>query len=186
MSEPRQGIDPYHQSCFSLQNRLLRLLWGIVWLFAFRPSPRPFHSWRAFLLRCFGADLGHACHVYPSAKIWAPWNLEMDDESSLGDNVNCYSMGKVSLGARAIVSQGTHLCTGTHDYQSKDFRLYTKPITIGAGAWVCAEAFIHPGVNIGEGCVIGARSVVSKDMPEWMVCSGHPCRPCKPREQTTT
>ncbi|CAN8139488.1 putative colanic acid biosynthesis acetyltransferase WcaF [uncultured Thiomicrorhabdus sp.] len=177
----KQGINPYEQASFSLKNRLGRLAWGIVYSLFFRPTPRPFHSYRAFILRLFGAKLGKHCHVYPTAKIWAPWNLEMDDHAGLANDVICYNMANIKIGEKAVISQGTHLCTGSHDYTDPNFQLYALPIEIGAQAWLCAESFIGPGVKIGEGAVIGARSVVTKDMPEWMVCAGMPAKPIKER-----
>lgn len=181
MSVILKDIDPYTQPSFSLKNRLARLVWAIVYTLFFQTSPRPFHAWRAFLLRCFGAKLGKGCHVYPKAKIWAPWNLVMEDHAGMADNVNCYSIAVISLGKKVVVSQGTFLCTGTHDYEDPSFQLYAKPIYVGDNAWLCAECFIHPGITIGEGTVIGARSVVTKDMPAWKVCAGNPCKPIKHR-----
>ncbi|MCT0200798.1 putative colanic acid biosynthesis acetyltransferase [Synechococcus sp. CS-1325] len=105
----------------------------------------------------------------------------MADYSTLGRRVIVYSMAPICLGVRAVVSQGVHLCTGSHDHQSENFQLYAQPITIGADAWICAEAFLGPGVSIGDGSVIGARAVATRDQPAWMVCAGNPCRPLKPR-----
>lgn len=177
-----EKIDPYTQPSFSLKNRLARLIWGFVYILFFRTSPRPLHKWRSFLLRCFGANIGKDCHVYPHAIIWAPWNLIMADNAGIADDVNCYCIEVITLGKKVVVSQGTYLCTGTHDYEDPNFQLYAKPISIGDNAWLCAESFIHPGVTIGEGTVIGARSVVTKDMPAWTVCAGNPCKPIKPRK----
>ncbi|PVY38669.1 WcaF family extracellular polysaccharide biosynthesis acetyltransferase [Pontibacter virosus] len=173
--------DTFTGASFSLYNRLGRVLWGIVVLFFFRFSPKPFHAWRAFLLRLFGAKVGHGVHVYPGVKIWAPWNLELADECGIGSGANLYSMGKITIGRRAVISQGAHLVAGTHDYTKTGFPLIIKPIHVGNHAWIAAEAFVHPGITIGEGSVIGARSVVNKDMPAWMICSGHPCKPIKAR-----
>lgn len=127
--------------------------------------------------------MGKGVHVYPWVKIWAPWNLVLKDECGIANDVILYSMGRITVGRRAVISQGAHLCAGTHDYSQAGFPLITMPITIGDNAWIAAEAFIHPGVRIGDGCVVGARSVVSKDMPSWMVCSGHPCIPLKERNR---
>jgi putative colanic acid biosynthesis acetyltransferase WcaF len=181
MSSILKGIDPRTQASFSLGDRIRRASWGVVYNLLFRTSPRPLHAWRAFLLRLFGAKLGQHCHVYAKVKIWAPWNLVMDDYACMADDVICYSIATVTLGAKAIVSQGTHLCTGTHDYEDPAFQLYALPITIGERAWICAESFIGPGVTVGEGAVIGARSVVTKDMPPWMICAGTPSKPLKRR-----
>lgn len=172
-----QGNDPYREPSFSLGNRLLRVLWGIVYLLFFRISPRPFHVWRVFLLRLFGARIGSGCHIYPSVKVWAPWNLKMGNHSGVGDGANLYCMDKIEIGDYAVISQGVHLCGGTHDYNSVNFQLVARPIVVGAHAWVCAEAFIHPGVVVPEGAVVGARAVVSKSLTDpWAVYAGNPCR----------
>lgn len=162
---------------------MVRLIWQLVWLLLFRPTPPSCHAWRCWLLRRFGARIGSPCYVYNNVEIWAPWNLAMADYSTLGRRVIVYSMAEVSLGLRAVVSQGVHLCTGSHDHESANFQLFALPIQIGADAWICAEAFLGPGVLIGEGAVIGARAVVTRDQPAWMVCAGNPCRPLKPRTQ---
>lgn len=174
--------NPRTGPTFVVGNRVRRALWGFVQSTVFRWCPRPLHAWRAGILRAFGAKLGRNVHVYGKCRIWAPWNLVLDDDACLADDVIAYSMATIHLGSRAIVSQGVHLCTGTHDFNDPAFRLYALPITIGADAWICADAFVGPGVTIGDGAVIGARAVVVKDQPAWMVGAGHPCRPLKPRE----
>ena len=173
--------DNFVGASFSLKNRIARVVWGVVQILLFRLSPRPLHKWRAFLLSCFGAKLGKNVHVYPGVKIWAPWNLTLHDECGIGSGAILYSQGKITIGKRTVISQGVHLCAGTHDYTRAGFPLITFPIIIGDHAWLAAEAFVHPGVTIGEGCVIGARSVVVGNMPAWMVCAGHPCKPLKSR-----
>lgn len=173
--------DTYTSASFPLANRLQRVVWGLVYILLFRYSPRPFHGWRTLLLRLFGAKIGKGVHVYPAVKIWAPWNIEIGDESGIANGVNLYSQGRITVGKRAVISQGTYICTGTHDYTRKGHPLYTLPIRIEAYAWVAADVFVHPGVTIAEGAVIGARSVVTKDMPAWTVCAGHPCKPIKER-----
>ncbi len=181
MSEILKNVDVHTQPSLTLRNRLARLVWNIAYITLFRLSPVPFHPWRSFLLRCFGAKIGKYCHVYPKARIWAPWNLEMGDYSSMADGVWCYSMAKITVGEKVVISQGARLCGGTHDYTDPAFSLLAKPITIKSNAWIAAEAFICPGITIGEGTVVGARAVVTKDMPAQTVCAGNPCRPIKPK-----
>jgi putative colanic acid biosynthesis acetyltransferase WcaF len=166
---------------FPLKDRLRRALWNFVQGTLFRWSPRPMHAWRAILLRAFGAEIGRGAHVYPGARVWAPWNLVVGEETGVADGVILYSQGLITLGRRVVISQGSHLCAGTHDYEKAGFPLITKPIVVSDHAWIAAEAFVHPGVTISEGAVIGARSVVTKDMPAWTVCAGHPCKPIKER-----
>lgn len=171
----------YNRPSFTLGNRVARAFWGVTYLLLFRPSPRPFHAWRSFLLRCFGAKIGHGVHVYPRVEIWAPWNLEVDDYVGVGNKVIIYNQARITIGTYSVISQGAHLCSGTHDYTKKGFPLITNPITVGARVWIAAEAFIHPGVVLGEGCVVGARSVVTRSLPPWKVCSGFPAVPLKDR-----
>lgn len=173
--------DTLRGPSFTIRNRVARVLWSIVYLFFFKFSPKPFHIWRSFLLRTFGAKVGRGVHVYPGVKIWAPWNLELHDECGIGNGATLYSQGKIIIGQRSVISQGVYICTGTHDYRKTGMPLITGPIYIGDNVWIAAQAFIHPGVTIANGCVIGARSVVDSDMPEWMVCTGHPCKAIKPR-----
>jgi putative colanic acid biosynthesis acetyltransferase WcaF len=175
------NTNTYTGASFTLSNRIKRVVWGMAYTILFRFSPRPFHAWRAFLLRIFGAKVGKGVHVYPGVKIWAPWNLVIADECGIGSGAILYSQAKITIGYRSIISQGTHICTGTHDYTKEGHPLMAFPITIGEKAWLAAEVFVHPGVVIGDGAVIGARSVVTKNMPSWMICAGHPCKAIKER-----
>lgn len=166
---------------FTLENRIKRVVWWFVYSFLFRYTIPQMHSWRVMLLRMFGAQIGKGCHVYPNVKVWAPWNLIMKDHSCLANNVTCYSQAKIRIEEYAIVSQGAHLCAGTHDYSDPDFQLIAIPIIIGRKAWVCAEAFVGPGVNIAEGAVLGARSVAMKNLKPWKVYAGNPAVEVKDR-----
>jgi putative colanic acid biosynthesis acetyltransferase WcaF len=174
--------DTFSGPSFSLRNRLGRALWYIVCLFLFRYTPASFFAWRALLLRCFGGKIAKGVHVYPKVRIWAPWNLRLENECGIANGVILYCQDTITIGRRSVISQGSHLVTGTHDYHKIGFPLLTKPIVIGDHVWIAADAFIHPGVTIGSGCVVGARSVVTKNMPSWMICTGHPCQPIKQRE----
>lgn len=169
----RIQVKPYSNR-LSFRNQFARWLWGFVWLFLFRPSPVCLHAWRRQLLRWFGATIGRGAHPYPRCRIWAPWNLTMGDHSGLANDVDCYSVAPIVIGAHSTVSQHAHLCGATHDYQDPEFPLIPKPIQIGAGAWVAAGAFIGPGITVGEGAVVGARAVVVRDVPAWAVVAGNP------------
>lgn len=175
------NTDTIKGPSFSFKNRVSRVVWNVVYIGFFRFTPKPLHSWRAFILKLFGAKVGKCVHVYPKVNIWAPWNLELKDECGIANGVTLYSQGRITIGKRTVISQGAHLVSGTHDYTKIGFPLYTKPIHVGNHVWIAAEAFVHPGITIGDGAVIGARSVVTKNMPPWMVCSGYPCMPIKAR-----
>ncbi len=161
---------------FSLRNRVFRGVWIISWLLLASWTPPPFSSWRRLVLRLFGAKLHSTAKVYGSVKVWYPPYLEMKEYSVLGPGVNCYCMAPITIGAQAIVSQRAHLCAGTHDIQNASFQLQAYPIVIESNAWVAAEAFIGPGVTVGESAVVGARAVLFKNALAASVYVGNPAK----------
>lgn len=167
------------------RNKLARAAWGVVWWLLFRPSPRPAHAWRRAVLRAFGATIGRGVLVYPDVKIWAPWNLRALDQCWIGDGVDCYNVGMVEIGPDAVVSQRAFLCTASHDHRDPAFPLVTAPISIGRGAWVAAEAFVAPGVRVGDGAVVGARACVFRDVEPGTVVGGNPARVIGRRDRPT-
>lgn len=179
--EKHYFVKKLHKRKLSAANIIARYLWGVVWLFLYRPSPIPLHMWRRFLLRLFGAKVERGAHPYPSARIWAPWNLIMEENSCLSHHVDCYCVDKIELGAYVTVSQYSFLCTATRDYNRNEMPLMTAPIVIGDHAWVTADVFIGPGVTIGEGAVVTARSSVFSDIPAWTVARGNPAAAVKKR-----
>lgn len=171
---PHAADDPYLRPAFPPQNRLRRLAWNLCWLLLYRTSPRSLYSWRAMLLRAFGAKIGPNSRFYPAVKIWAPWNLECADVVAVGDGAEIYNPAPVHLGSHAIISQGAYLCGATHDFDDPAFPLLAFSMKIGAYAWVCARASVAPGVNVGEGAVLGLASVATRDLEPWGVYAGAP------------
>lgn len=152
-----------------------RILWSLATpLFHF--SPRPFFGWRRMLLRLFGARIGRDAHVYPSARIYLPWNLILGDQASIGEWALIYNLGPITIGARATISHRAHLCAGTHDYCDPSLPLLRLPIEIGSQAWVCADAFVGPGRSVGVGAIVGAAAVVVRDVANWQIVGGNPAR----------
>ncbi|MEY9986002.1 putative colanic acid biosynthesis acetyltransferase WcaF [Bradyrhizobium yuanmingense] len=167
---------------FSIRNRLFRVAWNVVWAVLASWTPPFMHPWRSFLLRLFGAKVAETAGIYGSARIWYPPNLEIGEHAYIGPRVNVYCMAKISFGDYALASQGAHICAGTHDIDDFNFQLKTKPIEIGAQAWIAAEAFVGPGVKIGEGAVLGARACAFRDLEPWVVYSGNPAQPLRKRK----
>ena len=177
------AADGYLRPAFSLQNRLMRLVWNLVWAIFFRLSPRPLHAWRSLLLRLFGAKMGPNCHFYPGSKVWAPWNLVCADQVTAGDGAEIYNPATIEFGSHAIVSQGAYVCGATHDFEDPAFPLLAYAMQIGAYSWICARACVGPGVNVGEGAVLGLASVASKDLEPWTVYAGAPAVRVKERKK---
>ena len=176
----RNCTTPYPKS-----EVLRRWLWLAVQSTLFRWSPRPLHGFRAWLLKLFGADITKPGEVviFPTAKVMFPWKLSLAPRSMVGPHVNLYNLASIQLGYGANLSQHCHLCAGTHDFTRWEMPLVTKPIVIERNVWLGADVFVGPGVTVGELCVVGARSVVVKDLPPRMICVGQPCRPIKPRPE---
>ena len=138
---------------------------------------------RMCLLRWFGAKIESWLVVYPSVKIYAPWNLEVKRPwAVLGPRVEVYNKAKVSIGAHVVVSQDAYLCTASHDVASPVMALVAKQINIEADSWIAAKAVILPGVTLGNGSVVGCAAVVAKNVEPWTVVGGNPAKFIKKRE----
>ncbi len=170
---------------FSLRHRSLRGVWQVTWWLLASWTPPSFHRWRALLLGFFGADMGANARVSSSAVIWYPPNLVMEENALMGPRVICYAMAPIRIRKNAVISQGAHLCAGTHDIDDPHFQLEARPITIGVHAWVAAEAFVGPGVVLEEGAVLSARGVTFKDIAAWTVCAGNPAQTIRERRRFT-
>jgi putative colanic acid biosynthesis acetyltransferase WcaF len=158
-----------------------RALWETMRGPLFSWTPRPFWAWRRAVLRGFGAKVGRNVHVHPTVRIAIPWNLSIEDNAAVGDGAIIYSLGRISIGLNATISQYAHLCAGTHDYRRSDMWLLKPAIRIEEGVWVCADAFIGPGVNVGAFSIVGARAVVTKDVAESVIVGGNPARVLRAR-----
>jgi putative colanic acid biosynthesis acetyltransferase WcaF len=173
--------DPYRRPTYSLANRVARGAWEVVQATLFRWSPRSWHGWRAGLLRCFGATLGAHCRIYPRVRIWAPWNLCCEDTVAIGDEAIVYNPDVVTLRSHAIVSFQAYLCGASHDIDDPEFRVTSAPITVNRYGWVCARATVFQGVTIGDGAVLGAGSIATRNLSPWTVYVGSPARAIKRR-----
>lgn len=152
------------------------MLWNLVWLALFRPTPKPLSAWRVFLLRLFGAEIYGAPFVSQSANIKMPWNLVLEDRACLGANCNIYNLARVTLRNKAVIAQEVYVCCGTHDFDDEALPLVIGEIVVGEDAFIGARAFLMPGIEIGEGAVVGACSVVTKDVPSHTVVAGNPAK----------
>jgi putative colanic acid biosynthesis acetyltransferase WcaF len=163
------------------QVKIMRAVWSLFQLPFARWTPKQFSPLRVALLKLFGAKLAPGVEVGAGVRVWVPWNLTMGEYSSIGFGAEIYNFAPVVIGRHVVISQYNYVCTSTHDYTHPNFPLVSKPIQIGSQAWVAAGCLLSPGISIGEGAVIGARSLVTKSMPAWMVCAGSPCKPLKER-----
>ncbi|URT73441.1 putative colanic acid biosynthesis acetyltransferase [Cytobacillus firmus] len=176
------NLANYSQHNYSRgKNGLYILLWWIIQGTLFKFSIHNMYSWRNFLLKIFGANIGKSVKVRATAKFTYPWKVSIGDYSWIGDNVQFYSLDEITVGSHCVISQESYLCTGSHNIKDPNFGLITKPIVVKNGAWVASDVFIYPGVTINEMAVVGARSTVTKDIPANEVHVGSPAKFVKNR-----
>lgn len=174
-----QGTVP---GWFSTNEKIGRALWVLVENTLFRFSPKRADRFRAALLKRFGATIHGTPEVLRrTVRVEVPWNIELGDQCQIGDHARLYSLGKITIGARTVVSQYAHLCAGTHDFTDTDFPLRRVPISVGERCWIATDVYVAPGVTISDGVVVGARSNVVKDLPAWQICVGSPAKPIRHR-----
>ena len=137
---------------------------------------------RSSACRRFGATVGRDVHVFPSVRIAIPWHVNIGDQAAIGDRAILYALGTIVIGAEATISQQAHLCAGSHDWRDPTMALTKPPITIGDGVWICADAFIGPGVTVGERAIVGARAVATVDVPAGAIVAGNPARLVRMRD----
>ncbi len=135
------------------------------------------------ILKIFGAKLAANCHFYPKCRVWAPWNLVCGDAVGVGDDAELYNPSLLTIGSHAVISQGAYLCGATHLYNEASFRLVSYPMRIGSYAWVCARATVSPGVNVGDGAILGLGSIATKDLEPFGIYAGVPARKVKKRDR---
>lgn len=150
------------------------LLWDTCWAVFCGWTPKPLNRWRLFWLKCFGAKIHGTPFVHQRARIQIPWNLTLHDRACLGDRANAYTLGEIEIGARTVIAQEAYLCTGTHDLNDPALPLQVAKITIGEDVFIGARAFVLPGITIGNRAVVGACSLVTKDVESEMVVFGNP------------
>ena len=164
----------------SLASKVRRAFWIVCSYFLFKPFvTNIFSGWRRLVLRLFGAKVGHGANIYPSVKIWAPWNMNIGADSCIGPSVICYNMRPITIGEKTVVSQYAYLCTAGHvigEVNNAHEGLIVAPIVIGRESWIGTRAYVGMGVEIGDRSVVGATSSVYKDVDPLTVVGGNPAK----------
>ncbi|MCF2501514.1 WcaF family extracellular polysaccharide biosynthesis acetyltransferase [Dyadobacter chenhuakuii] len=166
---------------FRGRSKIVVQLWWMIQSSAFSWSPQVLYGWRRFLLRCFGAKIGKNVLIRSTVKVTYPWNLSVGDNTWIGDDTVLYNLGKISIGQNVAIAHKVYLNTGGHDYKVESFPIFSEEVVIEDECWITNDVYVAPGVRIGRGCVLGARSTVLQNMPSGKVCVGTPARPIKDR-----
>lgn len=183
--QPQQNLSQFKvnpssrgRSAFYVQ------LWWLVQQWLIHPSPQFMYGWRRFLWRSFGAKVGKNVIIRPRARVTYPWKVTIGDYSWIGDEVELYSLDDIHIGSNTVISQHSYICSASHDYEKTDFPIISAPVNIEDEVWIATGTMVMPGVTIGKGTIVGARSLVLKDLPEQMICAGHPAKVIKERQTT--
>ncbi len=161
------------------------LLWQTIQATLFAWSPQPAYAWRRWLLKLFGARVGAGVIVRQTARVTYPWKVVFGDHCWIGDHAEIYSLAPITIGNHAVVSQRSYICAGTHDHHDLTFPLVGRPVVIGDEAWIATDCFVAPGVRIGTGSVVAARSTVLSDVPDGVIVAGSPATVKGPRPLPT-
>jgi putative colanic acid biosynthesis acetyltransferase WcaF len=171
--KPRKQLSPF-ETPWSMQDHILLSMWRLTWLLLCAWTPKYINPWRLLILKIFGAKVSGSPFVHQSVQIRIPWHLTLHHRACLGERVQVYSLGEIEVHQNATIAQEAYLCTGTHDFNNPAFQLITKKITIGENTFIGARAMILPGISVHKNAVVGAQSVVSKDVAPNQIVAGNP------------
>ena len=147
---------------FRGRSKIIVQLWWFVQATLFSLSPQFAYRWRAFLLRIFGAEVGKNTRIRSSARFTYPWKIKIGDNTWIGDRAEIYSLTNIFIGNNCCISQDCYLASASHDMNRISFDYLYSDIIIEDEVWLASGAFIMPGVKVGYGSVVGARSLVTK------------------------
>jgi putative colanic acid biosynthesis acetyltransferase WcaF len=167
---------------FRGKSKITVQLWWITQATIFAWSPQILYQWRVFLLRLFGAKIGKHVKIRSSVQVTYPWLVSVGDYSWIGDECVLYSLGRIDIGKHVAIAHQVYLNTGGHDYQKKTFDIFSRPVVIEDECWITNDVYVAPGVTIGKGTIVSARSSVLKDLPPGKICVGTPAKPIKDRD----
>lgn len=178
-----QDLSKYVYTLDRGHNKLFIMLYNVVDRLFIKTSPKPFFKWRCMLYRLFGARIGRNVRIDSSAKLMYPWNIEIGDNVWVGYNCDLYSVDKIKIGNNVALAHNIFLATAAHNVNILEFPTIIAPITIEDEVWISSNVFVQQGVTIHKGAVVAACSLVTKDLPEGMICMGHPAKPVKKRQE---
>ena len=178
-------FDPVRTNQRPVKEKFLQRLWSFARLLLWCPTPWFAHGWRRFWVKLFsafggGKGISQMACFGSKARVDYPWNVSIG-HSSVDNGAWVYALAKITIGDNVCIGEDVRLLTGSHDVESPHFDLVIKSITVGDNVWIATGAIILPGVKIGEGAVVAAGAVVTKDVEPWTVVGGNPAKFIKKR-----
>lgn len=153
---------------------------GFITYYLYRLSLTPSHIVRNFIYRkVCGLHLAENAVLYYGAEIREPSNIWIGKGSIIGDNSILDGRNGIKIGNNVVLASNVNIWTEQHDHRDPLFRCITqvhKPVIIDDRVWIGSHAIILHSVHIGEGAVIAAGSVVTKDIPPYTIVAGVPAK----------
>jgi maltose O-acetyltransferase len=134
---------------------------------------------RRSLMRDLFASFGEGTVVRPTLRCDYGFNISIGERTFINFDCVLLDCNNITIGDEVQLAPGVHIYTATHPIDARERRAgfeYALPVSIGDGAWLGGGTIVCPGVSIGENTVVGAGSVVTRDLPANVVAAGNPCR----------
>ena len=153
-------------SSYKLPHILRILVWTFVQNTIFKLFFMP-SILRVFILKLFGSVIGRNVIIRRGVRVHFPWNLLIGNDCWIGEEVWFINHDKITIGSNVCISQRAIICSSGHNYRSSSLEYAHKPIRIKDGAWVCLDAKVLAGVNIGECSVVSSGEIARKSLPDY-------------------
>lgn len=158
---------------------------GVVF-YNFFATHVPSHAFRLGVLRLWGAKIGTGSSVFRGTTVLGIRNIVIGSSVGIGFRCLLDARGGLTIGDNTVVASDVHFITGTHLPDSDTFDYVLLPITVGEFSWIASRATVLPDVTLGKGVVVGAGSLVRKDVPDMAIVAGIPAQIRGQRESALT
>ena len=176
------GTLVHHLSMSNSMPKAIKPLYFAVNLWGNRIINKiPSRHLRRGFYRMLGMRCGNGSFLSRRVEVLYPRGLVMDDRVSVGWFAEFDARGGIFIGHDTVIASHVKLITGSHDIDSPEFTADFLPIHIGHHCWIGTGAIILQGVDIGDGAVVSAGAVVTKDVEPWTVVGGVPARVIRKR-----
>ncbi len=131
------------------------------------------------IMRRLFKSVGKNVWIEPDFRCEFGKNISIGNDVYINFGCVILDCGQVRIGDNTLIGPNVGLFSGNHTTDAKERAaggLIPKPITIGARVWLCGNVTVVPGVTIGDDTIIGAGSVVTKDIPSGVIAAGNPCK----------
>lgn len=141
----------------------------------------PSHHFRRFFYRLFGMKIGRGSTIHMGAKLYSPFNIEIGEDSIIGEDAVLDGRDKLSIGSHVDIASEVMIYNAQHDVRDLNFRAICAPVSVEDYVFIGPRAIILPGVTIKRGAIVGAGAVVTKNVEENVIVAGVPAKPISER-----